>query len=404
MARNKLFLIVSFFLLPVPSFAGITYHTIDVSAAIAHGGNQIDGFIRGNATDTDLTFLLPADRANPAGALSTYFMDLSPVTGVANSFLWNYQSGTAVWDDFYVTGNTVQVRDVVLDLNEIRTDGFVNHQTLHSGTPFNLTVDLNGTGTLNYTANFEVLAAPFPGFVGNNTQLDVVAHAAYVLNDPATGLQTATASQFPVLGALGANYLNGVVADHLSTIPWTQAGIWLFSGQYTSANTRGDDAHLLIGGNYIGYNVWYSTDTFVFGQPLSDSDGDGLFSNAEVEALVTNGEFPEVAGLNLAGDGFAQLYDVAVVEGDGTVQTLIFEYDETVLAPGEEDLLEILHFTGGEWVKHNQILDTIANTITVEVSSFSPFALVAVPLPPAVWLLGSAVLGLLVSSKRKIIC
>ena len=70
--------------------------------------------------------------------------------------------------------------------------------------------------------------------------------------------------------------------------------------------------------------------------------------------------------------------------------------DDTVLAAGEEALLSIVHFSNGAWETPEQVLNTEANTVTLTVTSFSPFALVStpVPLPTSLAMMGSA-LGLL---------
>ena len=63
--------------------------------------------------------------------------------------------------------------------------------------------------------------------------------------------------------------------------------------------------------------------------------------------------------------------------------------------------MSIVHFVNGAWeTPQPQVLDTIANSITVTVDNFSPFALVAVPLPPALYGFASAAM-LLGSRLRK---
>ena len=300
---------------------------------------------------------------------------------------------TATWDNFMVSGSSVSVNDFTLSGTNINTNGFNPTVVTNVATrPHSITANLDGTLQAHFTANFAT-----PGNL--NTEIDFDALGAFILNTP--DYDTARAEQFvPALGQTGADYLN-LVRDNFLPENWTQAGIWLFSDTYTASNTRGSLASNLIGGSFIGYNVWYSTDAFLFGEPLPDANNDGLYSIEEVDALVSSGLFPEVAGLNLAGQGFAQIYDVSVIEGDGTLQTFTFNYDESLLAPGEEDLLSIVHFVNGAWeTPQPQVLDTIANSITVTVDNFSPFALVAVPLPPAIFGFASAAM-LLGSRLRK---
>jgi hypothetical protein len=58
---------------------------------------------------------------------------------------------------------------------------------------------------------------------------------------------------------------------------------------------------------------------------------------------------------------------------NGTV-TLTFTYDETTLTVPESQL-KVRHYENGVWVELAGAVDTVANTITVTVTSFSPFAL-----------------------------
>lgn len=373
-----------------PVCAAITYRSVDTIAAIGHGGSFSDGFIRGNASDSNLVALgVPAAFANPNGSLSTTF------TSFANPLfnLATYSTLTSTWDNFIVSGSSVSVNDFTLSGTNINTNGFNPTVVTNVATrPHSITANLDGTLQAQFTANFAT-----PGNL--NTEIDFSALGAFILNTP--DYDTARAEQFvPALGQTGADYLN-LVRDNFLPENWTQAGIWLFSDTYTASNIRGSLASDLIGASFIGYNVWYSTDSFLFGEPLPDANNDGLYSIEEVDALVSSGLFPEVAGLNLAGQGFAQIYDVSVIEGDGTLQTFTFNYDESLLAPGEEDLLSIVHFVNGAWeTPQPQVLDTIANSITVTVDNFSPFALVAVPLPPALYGFASAAM-LLGSRLRK---
>ncbi|MGE0484467.1 MAG: VPLPA-CTERM sorting domain-containing protein [Gammaproteobacteria bacterium] len=403
MSHKALFTVAMLGALAHPAAQAITYQTFDVTAAIGHGGNLGDGYIRGSGSDSDLVnnFGVPPAYANPNGSLSYAYSYNLPFGqfDVAGFF-----SGTSTWDNFVVTGNSVDVRSFALSGTSVNTNQALFNLTNVANVPHSLSATLDGRMYVQWTADFEY-TGPFNQWLGTHTEHDYQAAGGFVVNDAGSGLQQATAAQFDFLGAghdqAAADYLNDMVANHLPA-NWTHAGLWLFADDYTSDNTRGFFAGSLIGGSQKGYNIWYSTDEFLFGVPIPDANGDGLFSITEVEDLVANGQFPDVVGLNLAGNGFAQLYDVALIAGDGGVQTVIFEYDENLLAPGEEALLSIVHFTNGIWETPFQILDTDANTITVTVDNFSPFALVTtpVPLPAAAWLLGSALAGLAVRGRR----
>lgn len=376
------------------SQAVITYHTVDVPQAVGHGGNLIDGYIRANGSDSSLAaFGVPAAFANPHGALSTAFQFNLPF---GQSPVSSYLSGTATWDNFEVSGNSVNIREFSLNANDVRTNQSSFHNT-NTGAVNSLSASFDGRMFIDYTVDFEYTGS-VPAWRDSHTEVDFTAAGGYVLNDESTGLRHATAAQFADLGGFAqgaADYLNLVVDNQLVPDNWTQAGLWLYSGHYTEDNTRGFFTSSLLGGDFIGYTVWYSTDEFVFGQPLPGDNGDGLFTPEAVQALIESGEFPDIGGLKLAGNGFAQLFDIHTIAGDGAAQTITIRYDDSVLAAGEEALLSIVHFTNGAWETPAQILDMQANTVTLTVNSFSPFALVsaaAVPLPPAAWLLGSSLL------------
>ena len=356
------------------SQAVISYHTVDVPQAVGHGGNLLDGYIRANGSDSSLAaFGVAPAFANPRGALSTAFQYNLPFAQAPVSL---YLSGTAAWDKFEVSGNSVNVRDFSIDTDDVRTNQSSFHST-NAGVPNVLSTTFDGRMHIEYTADFEYTGS-VPDWAGSHTEVDFIADGAYVLNDASTGLRSASAAQFVSLGAFAQNaadYLNLVVDNHLLPDNWTHAGLWLYSGHYSADNTRGFFAPALLGGDFIGYNVWYSTDEFVFGQPLPGDNGDGLFTPAAVNALVASGQFPELGGLKLAGDGFAQLFDIHTIAGAGASQTITIRYDDTVLAAGEEALLSIVHFSNGAWETPAQILDMQANTVTLTVNSFSPFAL-----------------------------
>ena len=375
--------------------AAISYHTVDVPAAIGHGGNLLDGYIRANGSDSSLAgFGVPPAFANPAGALSTAVQFNLPFGQAAVA---SYMTGGATWDNFEVSGQRVDIRGFSLSADDVRSNQSSFH-IVNNGPARELSASFDGRMNIDYTVDF-VYTGAIPDWQGSHTEVDFTATGGYVLNDESTGLRHASAAQFASLGELAegaADYLNLVVDNHLVPDNWTQVGLWLYSGHYTPDNTRGFFEAALFGGDFVGYNVWYSTDQFVFGRPLAGADQNGLFSPDAVASLIESGAFPELGGLQLAGNGFAQLFDVHTIAGDGSAQTITIRYDDSVLKPGEEALLSIVHFTNGAWETPAQILDTDANTVTLTVTSFSPFALVStpVPLPASAWLLGGSLLVL----------
>jgi streptogramin lyase len=82
----------------------------------------------------------------------------------------------------------------------------------------------------------------------------------------------------------------------------------------------------------------------------------------------------------IPGDIF-QLWEIlfqGVLDG---LARLVFRYDEGALAPGtDEAMLDVYHFEAGRWQRLAALeRDVLANTITVEVDAFSPFALGLLP-------------------------
>jgi hypothetical protein len=104
-------------------------------------------------------------------------------------------------------------------------------------------------------------------------------------------------------------------------------------------------------------------------------DNTGGLTLEALEALA------DVTNFQLAGGDTPQLWDISF-DGEFTgVATLVFNYDPNLVGSGA---LSIIHFneTLGAWENLGGIVDTVAHTITVETSSFSPFGLVeAVPEP-----------------------
>jgi hypothetical protein len=78
--------------------------------------------------------------------------------------------------------------------------------------------------------------------------------------------------------------------------------------------------------------------------------------------------------------------------------SITFHYDASLLATGtDESLLSIYHFTGSQWEELPVLArDFTLDTITVQTTSFSPFALAVVPEPSSVLVLasGASVLAL----------
>lgn len=98
-----------------------------------------------------------------------------------------------------------------------------------------------------------------------------------------------------------------------------------------------------------------------------------------------------------------QVWDLSF-EGDaigGAGISLVFSYSDAGLSPAEEAALVIYHFENDAWIPLSGTLDTLANTITVDTPSLSPFAVGLVPEPSSFVLVGIALAGVVFGAARR---
>ncbi|WP_446808941.1 PEP-CTERM sorting domain-containing protein [Methylomonas sp. 2BW1-5-20] len=137
----------------------------------------------------------------------------------------------------------------------------------------------------------------------------------------------------------------------------------------------------------------------------SHSDGQFFISYhqedaSSIQTLVNEGEIGAPTFPILGGK--LQLFNV---DFEGEFQGLLkltFGYDYNLLSDIDESLLRVFHWkdSKGTWENLGGIVDPTHHTITVYTDSLSPFAVTAVPLPSAIWLFGSALVGFGISRKR----
>jgi probable HAF family extracellular repeat protein len=126
-------------------------------------------------------------------------------------------------------------------------------------------------------------------------------------------------------------------------------------------------------------------------------------TSQQVNDRVLGGEF---SALDFAVPGdTVQLWTIEFTGSFQGLSTLTFSYDQDLLLPGwgddngGESRLAVYHFEDGRWHLLPGLVDPIANTITVQTASLSPFALGVVPEPSLPLLLGVGACALLVSGR-----
>jgi uncharacterized repeat protein (TIGR03803 family) len=108
-------------------------------------------------------------------------------------------------------------------------------------------------------------------------------------------------------------------------------------------------------------------------------------------------------GVNFAlpGDGTeVQIWDLSYSGTFSGETQLVFDFDPTGMTLAQEEALEVFHYTGGQWVPIGGTVDLDDDTITVDTTSFSPFAIGLVPEPTTLSILLAGGLVLLARPGR----
>jgi len=134
------------------------------------------------------------------------------------------------------------------------------------------------------------------------------------------------------------------------------------------------------------------------------SAGAGTFTNTNGLTTVST-LASQTAPLNFAlptPSGLVQEWDLSFNGTFTGPASLVFHFDPSSLSYGTDlSTLQIEHFTDGQWVALPGTIDPVADTITVSTSSFSPFALGAVPEPST---LAPILLGAVGLLRRRAAC
>jgi len=223
-----------------------------------------------------------------------------------------------------------------------------------------------------------------------------------------------------VVGAGGTGAITGCGGGAITGNPWTETSSTNTLAQFSSSYS------LSLGGGPASNPTARLTITLDL-DPNSIGFGPGAPVNANLlgGASTVNGldvTIVEVVGGGLLSANFSVVSETelssifvpptfSIANGDGTVAlwqlestgsflgdaTIVFQYDPALLAPGvDESQLTIFHLVAGEWIQLQGEVDTVANKITVNTSSFSPFVLgvVAIPEPTTALLLALGLAGL----------
>lgn len=96
------------------------------------------------------------------------------------------------------------------------------------------------------------------------------------------------------------------------------------------------------------------------------------------------GDLPDGFELAADGEGADQFWTINY-SGEFDSAEVTFTYDDQAIEELEEDVLGVLHWVEGSgWIEESSQIDTLLNTITIEVDTFSPFVLVLVPEPAGI--------------------
>ena len=141
---------------------------------------------------------------------------------------------------------------------------------------------------------------------------------------------------------------------------------------------------------------------------------DGLGLMASFEALdpaavdiILDGTGTTAADIGiLFADGEAQVWDITYEGAINGVVTITLSYDDQFFgATFDETILGLGHLlddgTIETFAPEDLIIDPVANTVQVTISSFSSLILTVIPEPSSALLLGGGLLGLAIRGRRR---
>jgi hypothetical protein len=268
------------------------------------------------------------------------------------------------------------------------------HAILWSGTAASA-VDLNPAGSSNSEA-FATNGVWQVGYTGIPTG----SQPPYLPNamvwkgtaDSAVNLQSLLPSNFGLSTAYDVNSAGDVFGMAEDTSGYFHAIEWVAAPHVaTGAIAGGSNQTATIAGR---------GDTFGQVDFKFSTATTGTLSNTS-KLVTTSALAASTAAFNFqlpTTNSLVQAWDLSFTGTFTGSATLTFHYDPSDLQTGiDPTQLQIEHFTNGQWVALAGVVDPVADTITVETNSFSPFALGSVPEPSAI---GVLVLGLAMGLRR----
>jgi filamentous hemagglutinin len=378
------------------------------SLSFGAGTNSINGALRNSSTTTGVSILNNSTVAG-SGALIN---DAGSVIG-----------GNGTLNVANITNaGTIQGNATSFGL-AINSSGGVDNSggTLRSGTSSGAVLTLNtmvtgGTITVGGPANVVYAGGKITGSVLNeasgavgihrvtgNTTFDNVTLAASTAFTVDSG-KIATIEN--VFNSFGDITNNGTMFGHLVLHSGaTYGGAGIFDGQLDrvgSSNVSSANSFVdVLGGTSRagGLSVKFPD--------LTESGLIGATSSIiSVKDLPTSGG--ALSSINFAIPGLSlQAWDITFGGTFTGLATLTFAYDQNLLGGINENYLQIYHWNGSLWEMQNRLqLNTDSNTITVEASSFSPFALgfgglAVVPEPASITIFALGFLGVLCYRRSK---